>query len=285
MKFVVMSGFRLGDFGSQDRGIRSLRFAFTRTIISAVTPRTSAIVRGTVRVEAALMRTAFAFLSWISVFAAINALIAMVVMSVSMVVSAVLIFLVQVLDFGDFSFALIGSIFSAFAPWTTAFTRGTWKAASIPTTLALVRRDSVFTTFPTCGTSVIVLLSEARVHTLGDFKFTIVGISLTIRSANWLEKLRAWARACWLGWLRGFCGLRHPLGGFRRLDIDRGYWFLGAAVRLGTELPIVTTEFRPFVFAVTVWASTVSVWSVSRIARAHRTHARKRRVAPRTASV
>jgi len=238
MKFVVMSGFRLGDFGSQDRGIRSLRFAFTRTIISAVTPRTSAIVRGTVRVEAALMRTAFAFLSWISVFAAINALIAMVVMSVSMVVSAVLIFLVQVLDFGDFSFALIGSIFSAFAPWTTAFTRGTWKAASIPTTLALVRRDSVFTTFPT-----------------------------------------------WLGWLRGFCGLRHPLGGFRRLDIDRGYWFLGAAVRLGTELPIVTTEFRPFVFAVTVWASTVSVWSVSRIARAHRTHARKRRVAPRTASV
>jgi len=130
-----------------------------------------------------------------------------------------------------------------------------------------------------------VLLSEARVHTLGDFKLAIIGISLTIRSANWTENLRAWARACWLGWLRGFRGLRHPSSGFRRLNFDRGNWFLGAAVRLRTELPIIAAEFRPFVFAVTVWASTVSMGSVSRITRAHRTHARKRRITPRTASV
>merc|ERR1712142_195596 len=95
----------------------------------------------------------------------------LVVVSMSMVMSAVLIFLVQILDFGDFSFALIRTIFSAFAPWTTTFTRRTRKAASIPTALALVRRDSVFTTLLT-----------------------------------------------WFGWLRGFCRLRHPLSGFRRLN-------------------------------------------------------------------
>jgi len=153
MKFVAVSGFWLGDFGSQDRGIRCLCFAFTRTIIFAVTPRASTFVRGTVRMESALVRTAFAFLRWVTVFAAIDALIAVVVMLVvvtmSVVMSAVLIFLVQILDFGDFSFALIWSIFSAFAPWTTTFTRGTRKATSIPTAFALVRRDSVFTTFLT----------------------------------------------------------------------------------------------------------------------------------------